>query len=300
LGTKHTMNTVSIEKSFGHFRWIDLSNPNKTQLKSFGELYHLDLILLNDSIQHGHLPKWEKSGNFSFVILRSYTAAAGDPVTKYGELSNKIAFFINEELIITIHRKEFSFLKGIHGDFHHPHELFLEIASQMVDSFEAPIRVQSEKIDQFERTLFLKRGSNLSLEELYFLKSRARNGRKLLVLTQSVLNQIVIRAEYQSKLQDIKDNLTQSILLYEEIQDDAINLLSTYLSISAQRNNDVMRLLTIFSVFFLPLTFVAGIYGMNFENMPELKWVSGYYMILGVMAVICVIIYFWFKRKKII
>jgi len=61
-----------------------------------------------------------------------------------------------------------------------------------------------------------------------------------------------------------------------------------------------MKLLTIFSAFFLPLTFVVGIYGMNFENMPELKWQKGYFLTLGIMAVIVSVIYFWFKRKRII
>lgn len=61
-----------------------------------------------------------------------------------------------------------------------------------------------------------------------------------------------------------------------------------------------MKLLTIFSAFFLPLTFVAGIYGMNFENMPELKWRSGYFLTLGIMLFIALVIYFWFKRKRIL
>jgi magnesium transporter len=61
-----------------------------------------------------------------------------------------------------------------------------------------------------------------------------------------------------------------------------------------------MKLLTIFSAFFLPLTFIAGIYGMNFRYMPELEWHNGYFMTLGLMAIISIVIYMWFKRKKII
>ena len=117
---------------------------------------------------------------------------------------------------------------------------------------------------------------------------------------QNVTNQIEVSEQSKTALQDIKDKLLSLLLNYDEVLENANNLLNTYLSVNAQKSNDVMKLLTIFSAFFLPLTFVAGIYGMNFENMPELKWQGGYFFTLGVMAVIAIIIYFWFKRKKII
>lgn len=294
------MTTIRKEQLFGNFLWIDLTHPNTQQLRDLSETYGLDIILLHDSMQQGHLPKWEKYKDFYFVILRSYTANINDKFTKYGELSNKIAFFFNDKLMITIHRKEFEFLKNISSTSSHPQELFLEISRHMVDSFNDPLKKLSEKIDQFERTIFLKKESALSLEELYFMKSRARNGRKLLQLTQNVMYQLELRRELQTIFQDIKDSLTQSLLVYDEILDDSMNLLNTYLSITAQRNNDVIRVLTIFSAFFLPLTFIAGIYGMNFEHMPELKWPRGYFLSLCLMAAISMIIYFWFKRKKIL
>ena len=112
--------------------------------------------------------------------------------------------------------------------------------------------------------------------------------------------QLELRKELQTIFQDIKDSLTQSLLVYDEILDDSMNLLNTYLSITAQRNNDVIRVLTIFSAFFLPLTFIAGIYGMNFEHMPELKWPFGYFFCLIIMASVSLAIYFWFKRRRII
>jgi magnesium transporter len=89
-------------------------------------------------------------------------------------------------------------------------------------------------------------------------------------------------------------------LVFDEVSEDANNLLNTYLSVNAQKSNDVMKLLTIFSAFFLPLTFIAGIYGMNFENMPELKWHAGYFLTLGVMLAVAVFIYLWFRRKHIL
>jgi magnesium transporter len=76
--------------------------------------------------------------------------------------------------------------------------------------------------------------------------------------------------------------------------------MTTYLSISEQRNNEVVRLLTIFSAFFLPLTFIVGVYGMNFDFMPELKWKYGYLFAIGFMSIVSLVIYIWFRRKKIL
>lgn len=90
------------------------------------------------------------------------------------------------------------------------------------------------------------------------------------------------------------------ILSYDEVLEDANNLLNSYHSVNAQKNNDVMKLLTVFSAFFLPLTFIAGIYGMNFDIMPELEWHLGYFATLSLMFVISIIIFIWFKRKKIL
>ncbi|MBK9212613.1 MAG: hypothetical protein IPO14_06595 [Saprospiraceae bacterium] len=114
------------------------------------------------------------------------------------------------------------------------------------------------------------------------------------------MHQLDVADQYKTALQDIKDSLLNLILNYEEIIENSNNLMNTYLNVNAQKSNDVMKLLTIFSAFFLPLTFVAGIYGMNFENMPELKWPLGYFFAIGLMAVIALVIYFWFKRKKIL
>ena len=140
------MTTIRKEQLFENFLWIDLTHPNTQQLRDLSETYGLDIILLHDSMQQGHLPKWEKYKDFYFVILRSYTANINDKFTKYGELSNKIAFFFNDKLMITIHRREFEFLKNISSTSSHPQELFLEISRHMVDSFDDPLKKPKRSI----------------------------------------------------------------------------------------------------------------------------------------------------------
>jgi magnesium transporter len=159
---------------------------------------------------------------------------------------------------------------------------------------------QADKMDEFERAIFLKSGYNISIESLYYQKSKARISKKVLQLTQTVLSQIMVRPELASLLQDTKETTLSYLLQYDEVIEDANTILNSYLSVTTQRSNETMKLLTIFSAFFLPLTFIVGIYGMNFDNMPELRWQYGYFMILGFMVVISIIIWMWFKRKKIL
>jgi magnesium transporter len=96
----------------------------------------------------------------------------------------------------------------------------------------------------------------------------------------------------------VRDQHLKMQTLYSQVLEEVNNLLNLSMSFSAQRTNDVMKVLTIFSVFFLPLTFIAGIYGMNFEFMPELNKKWGYPASIGLMVLVTILIYTWFKRKK--
>ena len=122
----------------------------------------------------------------------------------------------------------------------------------------------------------------------------------MLQFSHNVLNQLTVRPELFSKLQDIKESVVHYMLQLDEVLEDAQSILNTHISLTAQKNNDVMKVLTVFSAFFLPLTFIVGVYGMNFSYMPELNWPWGYYATWGVMIGISVVIFLWFKRKKFV
>ena len=286
-------------REFDTFQWIDLENPSEIDLDQLQLPFAVDVNFLEDALESGHLPKIEKTSDYTFMILRAYTATEEEKAVEVGQISNKIAFFITKKAVITIHRASFSFLYGVNGKYACADELVLQIINDLLGTFEDPITKQSEKMDALEQSIFLKGGNNLSIEKLYFEKSKARLSKKILVIMQSVFNQFDVEDSLQTKLQDIKDTLLDMILRTEEVVEDSNALLHSYMTFQAQKSNDVMKLLTVFSAFFLPLTFIAGVYGMNFENMPELKWEYGYFITLFVMLVIALIIFIWFRRRKI-
>ncbi|OOG72225.1 CorA family divalent cation transporter [Algoriphagus sp. A40] len=289
------------KKSFEKFEWLDLEKPKSKELIELTLPYKIDLNLLDDALENGHLPKLEKHGDFTFIILRAYSAEPHHNYNSVPKLTNKIAFLFNENHLITIHQKPFEFLEKFKEEEYEESEaLVLAIILKMLQTFEAPVNWLSDKMDENEKEIFLNKHGKISIEHLYYQKAKARICRKLLQLTQNVLNQIGVKDAYISSLQDIKESTVNYMLHFDEVIEDAHAILNTHISLTAQKSNEVMKLLTIFSAFFLPLTFIVGVYGMNFEHMPELEWKYGYYMTWAVMVGISAIIFAWFKRKKFV
>lgn len=288
------------ETRYSHFTWTDITSPHKDQLIELANENHLNYLQVYDSLEHGHLPKFEKMAEYNFMILRAYTGKKNERKSTVSELSNKIAFFYKDDKLITVHKAAFEFIAQIEGDYKSVYHLLIRIIGDMIDSFVEPSEWHSDKIDQIEKVIFLRDYARISLEELYFQKSQTRIIKKLMQITLDVVNKIVPDKGTAAELEDVKDQITRLILIYDEAVEDANNLMSTYLGLTASKSNDVMKLLTIFSAFFLPLTFIVGLYGMNFIHMPELHWKFGYLYVVLLMVAISLVIWYWFKRKKII
>ncbi len=288
------------ETAFENFTWIDICHTNQENLDKIAKDYELDFFQIKDSLQVGHLPKYEKLTNYQFMILRAFSAKPGVRITSVNELSSKVAFFFSDKRVITIHRAKFDFMQNVTVNPANPEELVLWLIHKMTQTFESPSDLLSARTDEMERLVFLKKHATISLADLYYQKTQSRITKKLLQITQTVVGHLEVSDKSKTGLQDIKDRLLDLILTNDEVLEDSNSLLNSYLSFNSAKNNDVMKLLTIFSAFFLPLTFIVGVYGMNFKFMPELEWHYGYFISLGAMAAICIVIYLWFKRKRIL
>ena len=298
------MSVTLKEKIYEGFTWVDILTPapTKEEIKEIADTYDLDFFQVKDSVQQGHLPKYEKDKDYTFLILRACTAKNGDRVTSVRELSNKLAVFYRDNQLITVHGEDFDFVKKVyeHENPQTVEELLLTLVYRVLDTFEAPASVLGEKVDKLEAEILLRNYKTISLEDIYFQKTHTRISKNILLLDQNVVNHLQVTEDNSSSLQDIKDKLLSLILMYDEVSENSSNLLNTYISVGTQKSNDTMRLLTIFSAFFLPLTFIVGVYGMNFHYMPELEWHYGYLAAIVLMIGVSLAIYIWFKRKKIL
>jgi len=284
--------------------WIDLLDPTQEEVQTVSTQYNLNSYTILDSLDPDHLPKYEEHNDTHFLIIRILHDEK-QKMPSVQSLSSKIAVFFNDSFIITVHRSSQPLIQDVkenyvdNGRIKSTIGIVIHIVGSALRTFDVPAIDLSNEIDFYESKLFLKKNVPANMiEGIYYLKNRAGLYKKLLLLSNEVVNSIRVEGDQRPALQDVRDLHTKLVLLYDQVQDDANNLLNIYLSLSARKTNDVMKLLTIFSVFFMPLTFIVGIYGMNFKYMPELESPLGYPITLIVMVLVCVIIFFWFKRKR--
>lgn len=285
-------------------RWIDLLDPSAEEIQQLSTEYRLNEHTIRDCMQPEHLPKYELDDDKHFLILRFYAHSFNSTMTTIQEMTNKLAIFFTEEYIITIHKSPVPFLDMLRKKYVEPgrcagaSEVLTRITWQALETFDNPANRLSEQIDFYENQIILRKNAVDPMEPLYFIKRQASIAHKVLMLMQEPINHLFVNAGEEAGLQDVKDQALKMQTLYNQALDDVNNLTNLYLSFSAQRTNDVMKILTIFSVFFMPLTFIVGVYGMNFKFMPELDQRWGYPVVILLMVIVTVVVYLWFKKKK--
>ncbi|GAA3947090.1 CorA family divalent cation transporter [Hymenobacter algoricola] len=291
-----------------HFTWLDLTNPTVAELQAVADQYRLPDALVHDCLEPTHLPKFEATNGLNFVILRVLVVPENSQADTIQELSTKIAVFYAADYLITVHRRPHPVLSELKNvarapgqECTTPAEVAIHLVRYTLSSYLQPAHVLTKELDDYEAEIFLKREGPNALQGMYFLKRKASAAKQLLLLTRDILTklrrQTATDAADNTLLQDTQDLQTKVETLYQQLDGAATNLMNLYLSLSSQRTNEAMRVLTVFSAFFLPLTFIAGVYGMNFEYMPELAWKLGYPGAMAAMVLISVGIYSWFKRK---
>lgn len=287
------------------YTWIDLSSPGDPEFAAVAEQYLLHKAWMKDALEADHLPKFEKQKEYHFVIIRHYDdKLPSSQADTMKELTNKVAIFLGEDYIITLHQNGWPPLEHISehavkaGDCNTPFHVLIEIIRAAMGSFEAPGLKLNHSIDLYEEQVFLKNRRAPMLKGLYYIKRKVDVIRHLLLLSKDIIERLDPPERDDIHTRDLRDLYVKQQSFYDLLSENTNHLLTIYFNISAQKTNETIRILTIFSVFFLPLTFIAGVYGMNFDVMPELQWAAGYPAVMLLMALITVIIYVWFKRNK--
>lgn len=287
-------------------KWINLHNPTKQELSEIASQYNFLKLTIEDSLEPGHLPKFESDENIAFLLIRFFDKEQKPQKNIVREFSHKLSIYYGKDFIITVHQRKTDILSLIQNGYLKKTEpqkitrkgIIYQIISETIKTYEAPAERMDEEIDTLEELVFSNDINKLKLQTLYTLKREASACRKILDYTLEALKEYSNINNKTSSLQDLIEDNLKMLHLHTQIIEDVQNLLSIYLSLNSQKSNEIMKTLTVFSAFFLPLTFIVGVYGMNFKYMPELEMKYGYPISLIVMLIIVFVIFTWFKRKK--
>lgn len=295
---------VKEEKVCNHIQWLDFTQPTQGEMEELAQRFGLNSYIVRDCLDPDHLPKYDMVDDVHYLILRFFSHSFDKQIATVQDLTNKIAIFYNDDFLLTLHKDEIRFIDSIRekyvqpGKCSSPVEVVIKIILQALQSFNDPVMRLSERVDFYETHILLKGIAHGHIEALYYIKQQASMSNKILLLMLEPINHVIAIKQHKADVQELRDQHLKMQTLYSQVLEDVNNLMNLYLSFTAQRTNDAMKVLTIFSVFFMPLTFISGIYGMNFEHMPELysKW--GYPIVLFIMVLVSVAIYFWIKKKR--
>ena len=266
--------------------------------------YQLSPLLVQDCLKPEHLPKYEQTDNGHFIMTRVYDEKCGAESITVQEMTSKIALFITDERLITIHTGDLEFLNGFiekkdkAGFPQSLTTLVYQLLKSVILNYQEPINHLQLSYEDFENEILSRQTENLSNKRVYLFR------RKLFVI-KSLLKQmntaLVISKELwvdeSSMLQDLKENLQQLYFQLEDISNSFDQLYALYISFTGQKANEVMRILTVFASVVLPLTFISSFYGMNFDHLPGLHSRIGLEIVTLTMIFFSSIGIWYFKRR---
>lgn len=290
------------------FKWTDIEAPTPEVFQHLSEEFNLPIAALTSTMDPEHLPKCEFIGDVCFFILRYYDKDARPSAGSMQALTTKIVFFVGKDYVLTIHRGVLIQIeeKKARCEQESIGRVYLvrSLCAQVITSFDKPLDELEAKTELVEGRVFAVQKRNI-LREGYQIKRRASTYRKVFKFTNDVLTKIQSHGDLPiTDVINIKEPLERLAFYADNIFEEITGLLNLHLALLSQKTNEasfktneIMRLLTVVSIFFLPLNFLAGLYGMNFENMPELKAPHGYFVVLAIMLTVAISILAWVLKK---
>jgi magnesium transporter len=287
--------------------WVDIEDPTQEALEPLIEgRFGFHELAAEDSLSENTLPKYDAFPTYDFFIFRAVDVNVSD----HGSSTYKLAAFLGKDFLITIHREP---MRAIDDVCHRlptdarlldngPDFLLYSIVDLIVDSHFPLLDEIEECVDALQESIFADARPG-HLDELLHLKRDINVLRRHSLPQRELLNQIsrgdthFVQRDHLIYFRDVYDHMFRISETIDVERDMMSGTMEAYLSVVANRTNDIMKVLTIFSSIMLPLTLIAGIYGMNFEHMPELKWPHGYVYALTLMAATAVVMVMWFWQR---
>jgi magnesium transporter len=304
-GSASIAHAVEACRESGVFTWIGLYEPSEEEFASIQQEFSLHELAVEDAIQAHQRPKLELFDELVFLVLKTARYVDPDEVIELGE----ILIFVGENFIITVRHGSASSLEGVRASLetepdvlrHGPGAVLHAILDKVVDDYEPAISGLQQDIEEVEAEVFSPERSNPA-ERIYKLKREVLEFNRATGPLVDPVDRLargklpLVPTEIRAYFRDVNDHLMRVQEQLEGDRDLLTSVLEANLAqVTVQQNQDVRKISAIVAVLAVP-TMIAGIYGMNFDHMPELRWTLGYPAVLAVMALICAGLYRYFRR----
>lgn len=289
--------------------WINIDSIEDVgYIKKITAQLNIHPLITEDIVHVGQRPKIEDMDDYIFIVLKMLTFNDA----KKELMSEQVSMVLFEDCLVTFQehagdvfepirnriRQQKGIIRNMQGDY-----LAYCLMDSIIDNYFLILEKISDRIEELEEKIVSAKDENV-IQQIHLLKRQTIYLRKSAWPLREMINKMtkgdnkLIKKETEFYLKDLYDHSIQVIDTLESFRDLVSGLLDTYLTNIGNRMNQVMQVLTIMATIFIPLTFIAGIYGMNFENMPELKWKYGYFAVLIAMGIIALGMLSFFKKKK--
>jgi magnesium transporter len=290
----------------GCFVWVALKDPEPSELAALQEEFDLHELAVEDAQQGHQRPKIEEYGSSLFVVLHMIEAA--DHELQTGE----VAIFVGPQYVISVRRGARRGFADVRKRCEHEPELLQHgpgyvlyaLIDTVVDRYFPVLDVLSAEIEEVEERIFANQNTRAQIEALYDLK------RKLMTLDHAILPLLEVAGKLhggrvppictglQEYFRDVFDHLLRLKQSIDNLRDMVTTVISVNLSLITLQENEVTKRLAAYAALVAVPTLLAGVYGMNFQNMPELRWVYGYPVALASMVVIDAYLAYRFRKAK--
>ncbi len=288
--------------------WVDITDVTEADSPFMEHNFKFHPLAIEDSLSNRiHTPKVDEFEDHLFIVFHGINYSTNAEVVTTAEL----ALYLGSTFIISVHNTP---LYGIDAVKHqievngYPMKrgadfLAHALMDMLVDNVMPTIDSMTDVADEIENEAIYTPRKH-TLQTIMRLKRSAQRIHRVMTPQREIINRLsrgefpLIKQNMLIYYRDIYDHLIRIEEFNQAIKDRLDNALSTYLSSVANMQNETMRVLSIVATIFMPLTLLAGIYGMNFEYMPELKWHWGYFSVLGIMAVAIIGLVGWFWARK--
>ncbi|CAG9610900.1 Cobalt/magnesium transport protein CorA [Bacillus rhizoplanae] len=282
--------------------WLDLCKPTKEEYTYIlQDYFKFHPLAIEDCLEYVQRPKVDFYEGYHFLVLHAFSEDGLEP--------HEIDLFVSDHFVVSFH---FSHNKAIERAWNKLGErqrikrstlhVTHTIIDQIVDDYFAPVYYIEDHLNAIDDNLTGDIASTV-LEEVFDIRSDLSKLRRTIVPMRDLLYRILNSTrfhgvnDHEIYFKDIYDHLLKLSEMIETSRELTADIRDSYFSLNSHHMNNIMKTLTVFSTIFMPLTFIVGVYGMNFDNMPELKWEYGYYICLAIMALIGGGMMVWFYKK---